>query len=185
MSPLGCLWSLALVVAVLGAQAKPSQEAPVAYRCDRLRMTRAHQGGTCEGNVVLQQNDLLLCCEKLVGTATPEGTWQSFVCEGDVRGAQGDLLVWAGHATFDATQEKLVLTANPRTRRGVSTLWGQRISVSTHDGALDVDTPRGHFLPQPSPTSAPARARTVWLDGTSLPTHCPLPSGPREAAPSL
>lgn len=164
----GAAWAQAVASPV-------ATQAPIAYRCDRMQLTRAQHGGVCDGNVVLAQNDLLLCCERLTGQADANGQWQSFVCEGDVRGVQHDMWVWAGRARYDARREHLVLSERPIAARDGSVLHGTRITLHTKDDRLDVTRPRGRLVTRPPPApAAPPRGDQQ----ATLPDMCPIPAAP-------
>ena len=176
--------------------AEGGQVRAVNFRCDGLQLLDRGRRVRCTGNVVLREQDLLVCCDALDAEADVTGSWRAVHCVGGVRVAQQDARVWAERADYAPQQGLLTLRGAPQLQRGRSVLHGEQVrlwrGVGAGDGAGDgevlaeIDRPRGlvqaadappaaNARPAPNPESAPA-----WSTGP-LPPVCPLPGAPAGA----
>ena len=166
--------AFSLFVKVLSAASLEVADTPIDFRCDGMQLDRANGRHTCQGNVIIRQDDVLLCCQELEGIADAEGRWLTATCRGDVRLRRADDLAWADEAVYRPERRQLVLQGTPLLRRGASVMLGERILVNLDSTQVHITAPRGHVQPESISLAGTAPAVRV-----PLPTACPLAAARR------
>lgn len=143
---------------------------PLDFRCDRMNMTSKPNKVRCRGHIVARRDNLLVCCDRFEGAADDEWQWREFTCVDRVRAVRNDELMWSEKAHFDLKTGKLVLTGEPRLRRGPNLLDGVKIVIDTDSDRARVTKPRGRLEPDNEDV-----ADNFTIPEGELPTECPLP----------
>jgi len=101
-----------------------------------------------EGDVVARQGDLTLQSDRLDVTLDPQTrALRTVVARGHVRIQKGDVVATAGDATYDAATGIVVLTGEPRVRRGEDVVAGGRITLHLAENRSVVEGAKAIFFP--------------------------------------
>ena len=163
---------------------------PLDFRCDHMTVIPAPQEKRtqCRGNVVIRRGPMWVCCADFTGLAAENWQWQQVLCQGDVRAARGDELMWSDKATFYVGASDLLLTGRPLLMRGQSAITGSRILVNVQTNRAQVSDSRGRLVREaskaaPKPKNTPQAALPATCPLPPRPTLAPLPDPTRQGTP--
>jgi len=80
------------------------------------------------GNVFVSDPGMKLAADKLTARFNDDNEVSSIVADGNVRIDQDGLTAWAGIATYDVKEGKIVMEEKPRVKRGKDLLSGGQIT---------------------------------------------------------
>ena len=149
---------------------------PVDFVCDSMEVQDKPRSLQCSGNVVLRQDNLILCCDRFTGFMDQNSRWTQFHCQDKVRASRNGELMWSREARFIIKESRLTLTGKPILQRGNDILQGQKIVVRTDQDRVNIVKPEGRIRPR---NEVVTRQNPQWATSGKLPHRCPLPTKPK------
>lgn len=160
-----------LLTALLLTALITSEEPPVEFRCDSLRVDSGPGESSCNGNVVVVRGPVLMCCDRFEAKADTDWQWESFSCEGNVRAQRFNERVWASRASFQFEKSLITLIGEPVLQRGRSLMTGSEVKIDLKNDRAHVAAPRGRIARETDTLNSAS-------DGPKLTTECPIPTRP-------
>jgi len=133
----GLAWGTAGGTAVAAAPAAAEEEATV-VTSDRLTFDYKQRYALFEEHVVVTDPQMQLTADKLTVIFDANSAIQSLKAEGHVNIRQADKVATSSVATYDVASGKIVLTGQPRVRRGRDLLEGEVITFWRNENRMDV-----------------------------------------------
>ena len=143
--------ALLLAVALLspaGPTPPKTGPTPVDIRADRLELDQKSGRAHFEGSVEVVQGALTLRCVRLKARYA-KGRIVALDAEGEVQLSGDGWTANAARAAWDRAAGRLVLTGDPRIRRGGDTLRGARVLVWPDEERVVVEQARGRITAPP------------------------------------
>lgn len=137
--------ALLLLAALL---APPPAAEPVDIRADRLELDQKAGRARFEGAVQVVQGALTLRCATLAARYA-DGRIVSLTAEGTVQLTGDGWTAEARRAEWDRAAGRLVLTGDPRIRRGGDSLRGEKVLVWPDEQRVVIEQARGRITAPP------------------------------------
>lgn len=139
----GLLCALVMLMNPVGSQAAPDSPPRVHIEADRMEVQQKTRDVQFTGNVRIQRGHLVLRCQSLKGSYTPDGRMISLDAEGPVTVKGPDFEAKARSAIYVQKQGRLTLKGEPTLVRGKSSLKGQTITVWLDEERVVIEGAKG------------------------------------------
>ncbi len=148
---------------------KSKKEEPIPFRCDRMAMDGKNYSVSCQGNVLIKYDTLLLCCDTFSARANKDWEWQTLDCKGRVRAYMDDRWLWGDEGRYLVGDEKLEISGDPLLKQGRSWFTGSKVEVYSKTQTVQLIKPRGTLARDVDTGKRPK------VNAKKLPATCPIP----------
>ena len=108
-----------------------------------LELIQTEHKALFQGQVRAIKGDFKIECDQMTALYSPEGEILFLELEGHLKAIQGDYLLTASNARYDAKIDQLILLGHPQIRRGEDLLQGEQIYYWPKTKKLQVMNAKG------------------------------------------